>query len=54
MNTNIKVYKVYEAKQGLSKILLELQQNGHEVVITKHGTPIARIIKMTAWNDESE
>jgi len=36
-------YNVHEAKSSLSK-LLELVEEGEEVVIARHGTPVAKLV----------
>jgi len=36
-------YNVHEAKSSLSK-LLERVEEGEEVVIARHGTPVARLV----------
>ena len=36
-------YNVHEAKSNLSK-LLERVENGEEVVIARHGTPVAKLV----------
>ena len=42
----LQTVNVHEAKTQLSK-LLEAVQSGHEVVIAKSGTPIARLVPYT-------
>lgn len=41
----------YEAKNRLSE-LLDMVSNGEDVVITRHGKPIARLVKPDAESDE--
>jgi prevent-host-death family protein len=40
----MKVFNVHEAKTNLSK-LLELVEEGQEVLIARNGTPVARLVR---------
>ena len=38
-------YNVHEAKTSLSRLLQQVE-NGEEVVIAKHGTPVAKLVRV--------
>ncbi len=44
---------VFEAKNKLSA-LLDLVERGEEIVITRHGTPVARLVPNTGRTAEAE
>jgi prevent-host-death family protein len=46
-------HSVYEAKARLSALLREVRSEGHEVVITHHGEPIAKLVPLRASENES-
>ena len=45
----MKSYAIFEAKNRLSE-LVAAAQNGDEITITRHGTPVARLVAMDSGN----
>ncbi len=45
---------ILEAKTHLSKLIDDLNANGHEVEITRHGKPVARITPIGPSRTEDE
>ena len=45
----MKSYAIFEAKNRLSE-LVAAAQNGDEITITRHGTPVARWVAMDSGN----
>lgn len=43
-----KVVNVHEAKSTLSQLLREVEDQGTEVVIARHGRPVARLVAYEA------
>jgi prevent-host-death family protein len=46
---NMKKIGAFEAKNRLSE-LLDAAENGEEVVITKHGRPVAKLVPVEAFD----
>jgi prevent-host-death family protein len=43
----------FEAKNKLSALLDRVEQ-GEEIIITRHGKPVAKLVPATGWADRSE
>ena len=50
--SSMRTFGVYEAKNRLSE-LLELVENGEEILITNHGRPVARLLAPAKVRDEA-
>ncbi len=45
----MKSYAIFEAKNRLSELIASVQ-NGEEITLTRHGTPVARLVAMDSGN----
>ena len=45
----MKSYAIFEAKNRLSELVASVQ-NGEEITLTRHGTPVARLVAMDSGN----
>jgi prevent-host-death family protein len=45
---------LYDAKNTLSALIAEIEASGEEIVITRHGTPVAKLGPMVKQPNESE
>jgi len=45
----MKSYAIFEAKNRLSELVASVQ-NGEEITLTRHGTPVARLVAMDRRN----
>jgi prevent-host-death family protein len=44
---------LYEVKNKLSALIAEIEESGEEIVVTRHGKPVARIVPATPrWTPE--
>ena len=47
----MRIVGAFEAKNKLSELLDQVER-GEEVLITRHGKPVARLVASEPWNDE--
>ena len=52
-NSNIREVGAFEAKNTLGTLLDRVEQ-GEEIVITRHGKPVARLVPNTGYPDQDQ
>lgn len=44
---------IYEAKQKLNSIVSNVEQSGEDVILTRHGKPVAKIVRVVSEDEQS-